>query len=50
MIGINGDNISTSVGWTQGTLWIMLGIGAAAYAKVKSLKPEVSSPKSKVIR
>jgi len=42
MIGINGDNISTSVGWTQGTLWIMLGIGAAAYAVVQSPKSRVN--------
>jgi len=33
MIGINGDNISTSVGWTQSTLWIMVGLGAASLAR-----------------
>lgn len=33
MIGINGDNISTSVGWTQSTLWMMLGLGAASLAR-----------------
>ncbi len=54
MISINGDNISTSVGWTQTTLWIMLGIGSAAYAVVRSNAPlpteksKVQSPKSKV--
>lgn len=36
MISINGDNISSSVGWTQSTLWFMLGLGAAAYTAVKS--------------
>lgn len=33
LISINGDNISTSVGWTQTTLWMMLGLGMAALAR-----------------
>jgi O-antigen ligase len=37
LISINGDNISTSVGWTQSTLWIFLGIGAAAFTVVRAL-------------
>ncbi|MFL5733695.1 MAG: O-antigen ligase family protein [Chloroflexia bacterium] len=41
LVGINGDNISTSVGWTQGTLWILLGVGAAAFqvARAKQAVP-----------
>lgn len=38
LISINGDNISTSVGWTQTTLWIMLGLGMAAYSRYRGTK------------
>ena len=39
MVGINGDNISTSVGWTQGTMWILLGVGAAAFQVALTRQP-----------
>jgi O-antigen ligase len=32
LLSINGDNISSSMGWTQNTLWIFLATGAAAYS------------------
>lgn len=45
LISINGDNISTSVGWTQTTLWIMLGLGGAAcwVAKQQTTQPALES-------
>ena len=36
LISINGDNVATSVGWTQSTLWLFLGIGAAAFTVARS--------------
>jgi O-antigen ligase len=45
LISINGDNISTSVGWTQSSLWIFLALGAAVLTTVKEARsPETGSP------
>jgi len=32
LVSLSGDNISTSVGWTQTTLWILLALGASVPA------------------